>query len=762
MAGTDYVGDGGYATAAILSQAEGVAVDTRGNIYVADADDSRIRRITPDGRIQTVAGTGLSGFSGDGGPATLAQLSHPYGVAVDAAGNLYIADLGNSCVRKVALDGIISTIAPTHGTKLMSPRNVAIDADGTLYVSDFGGHQVYRLSTNGAMTVFAGTGKAGVSGDGGPAALAQLNSPAGLTLDSSGALYIADSGNNRIRKVLRGNISGVLNVEAPTGLSVGAGGALYIAGAHYLGTIFSAIGSTGARDVAVDVSGNVYFSTGQLLQRMTSKGAISIIAGTGASRYYGGDGGPAAAGRLHAPAALVADESGTWYVADSANHRIRKIAPSGIITTIAGTGEAGSNGDGGAALLGQLNSPRGLAFDAMHNLLIADSGNGRIRKLTPAGTITTVVDQLNDPEAIALDANGSLFIAEAGKNRVLKLTTSGIVSTAAAVQNPAGLAFDRAGNLLIAASTGVVRLTDAGVLVTIASGLNAPRGLAVTAGGDLIVAESGGHRIWQVDASGVPGVIVGTGTAGFGGDGGPANAAELSSPSGIAIDSAGIIWIADSGNNRIRSLTSSGAVADPIAALTVVNSATLKPGPIAPGEIITVYGTGFDPSTVQVSFDGKPATIFFVNSTQINLLAPFDLTPNATTGLDISGNGAVLASTSATVAGAAPGIFTVGGGIGQAAATNEDGSLNTVTNPAARGSIVTLYATGGGQNLSMVTLTIGNVAAELLYAGPAPGFAGLMQINARVPAELTQGGSLPVVLSVGAVTSQPGVTVAVR
>lgn len=763
VAGTDDVGDGGFATTAILSQAEGVAVDGRGNIYVADADDNRVRKISPDGRIQTVAGTGVGGSGGDGGPAKLAHLNRPYGIAVDGAGTLYIADLGNGGARRVTLDGTISTINLSRGSaRAVAPRNVAVETDGTLYVSDFGAHQVYRVSTSGAVTVFAGTGKAGASGDGGPATLAQLNSPAGIALDAAGTLYIADSGNNRIRKVFRGSISTLMNVEAPTGLSVATGGTLYIAAAHYLGTTFSAIGSAGAKDIAVDGTGNAFFSTGPLVQKITRSGIITNIAGTGAARYYGGDGGPAASARLHGPAALVDDGAGNWYVADTGNHRIRRIAASGIIATVAGTGEPGGNGDGGPALLAQLNTPRGLAFDALHNLLIADSANGRIRKLTPAGTITTVVDQLNNPEAIAVDASGSLFIAETGKGRVLRVSASGIVSTLVSTQSPGALAFDRSGNLLIAVNTGVVKLTDAGVLFTIADGLNTPRGLAVNLAGDVIIAEAGGHRLWLASASGTLSVLAGTGTAGFTGDGGPANAAQLSSPSGVAIDSSGIIRIADSGNHRIRTLTSSGPAFDPIVALRVVNGASLKPGPIAPGEIVTIYGGGFDPNTLQVAFDGKPATVFFANSTQINALAPFDLAPNTTTAIDISLNGTPIARASVPVSAAAPGIFTMAGGSDQAAATNEEGTLNTPTNPAARGSVVTLYATGGGQNLSAVTMSIGYVPAELLYAGPAPGFPGLMQINARIPAGLPQTGSLPVLLSVGNAESQPGVTIATR
>src|ERR1700682_5981705 len=182
VAGTDFVGDGGQATSAILRQAEGIALDGHGNLYVADADDNRVRKISVGGIIQTLAGTGAAGFGGDGGPAGRAQLNHPYGLAVDQSGNVYVADLGNARVRRIASDGTISTVAgggaaavPVSGiaalsVKLNAPRNLALDRDGNLYISDFGSSQVYRVTAGGTLTVFAGTGNAGAAGDGGLAA----------------------------------------------------------------------------------------------------------------------------------------------------------------------------------------------------------------------------------------------------------------------------------------------------------------------------------------------------------------------------------------------------------------------------------------------------------------------------------------------------------------------------------------------------------------------------------------------------------------
>jgi uncharacterized protein (TIGR03437 family) len=254
--------------------------------------------------------------------------------------------------------------------------------------------------------------------------------------------------------------------------------------------------------------------------------------------------------------------------------------------------------------------------------------------------------------------------------------------------------------------------------------------------------------------------IAGTGTAGFSGDGGSALIAQLNAPSGIALGPNGTILVADSGNNRIRSLTVP-AVAQVTATVDVVNAASLAPGSIAPGEIITVFGVGFDATDTQLLFDGKPATLFYTSATQINALAPVSLGTNSTATISIVVDSAAIAGSAVPVVPAAPGIFTTSGATGQAAATNEDGSLNSASNPAARGSVVSLYATGQGSSTADVTLTIAGYNAPLLYAGPAPGFAGLMQINAQIPCGFLPPGIQPVVLSIGGVSSQLGVTLTI-
>jgi uncharacterized protein (TIGR03437 family) len=270
----------------------------------------------------------------------------------------------------------------------------------------------------------------------------------------------------------------------------------------------------------------------------------------------------------------------------------------------------------------------------------------------------------------------------------------------------------------------------------------------------------GAHSIRRLTAAGVLTTVAGTGVAGSLGDGGQASLAQLNAPADIVADLSGKIWIADSGNNRIRTLTpdSVGAI---LADATVVNAASVAIGAIAAGEIVSIFGSGFDPASTQAFFDGQPATLFYVGTTQLNVLVPSDLA-NPNTEIVIKAKGATVADFSTAVAAAAPGIFTLSNGTGQAAANNEDGTVNSATNPVPGGSIIVLYATGEGQNIESISLTIGGNLAELLYAGHAPGFPGLMQINARVPAGSAPTGILPVLLGIGNTVSQTGVTIAVR
>ncbi|MEE1751155.1 NHL domain-containing protein [Streptomyces sp. SP18CS02] len=323
-----FAGDNGPAVSAQVSYPYEFAMDSTGTLYFSDRNNHRVRRITTDGKISTVAGTGVAGYRGDNGPAASAQLNMPRGVAVDSTDTLYIADSENHRVRKVAADGTISTVAGTGAAgfsgdggaataaRMNGPYAVAVDSTGILYVADFNNHRVRKITTDGKISTAAGTGTAGFSGDNGPAASAQLNKPIGLLSDNADNLYIADTYNHRVRKI-------------------------------------------------------------------TTDGKISTAAGTGTAGFSG-DNGPAASARLNRPMGLALDSTGALYIADTANHRLRMVTADGKMHTVAGTGTAGFGGDGNAAASAQLNNLIGLTIDCADTLYIADILNHRIRKIPSA------------------------------------------------------------------------------------------------------------------------------------------------------------------------------------------------------------------------------------------------------------------------------------------------------------------------------------------------------------------------------------------
>jgi PKD repeat protein len=315
-----FAGDGGQATSAQLNYPWGLAADAQGAVYVGDSENNRVRKVS-GGEISTIAGIGTPGFSGDGGQATSAQLHTPEGVAVDAQGNVFEAEYDNHRIRKIS-GGIITTVAG-NGTpgysgdggqatsaQLDYPVGIALDAQGNLYIADSGNNRIRKVS-GGIITTVAGNGTWGYSGDGGQATSAQLKTPDGVAADGQGNLYIADVENNRIRKV--------------------------------------------------------------------SGGIITTVAGAGTAGFSG-DGGQATSAQLNSPEAVLVDGQGTMYIADAKNNRVRKVR-GGIITTIAGTGTAGSSGDGGAASSAQLSYPIAFALDAQGDLYVADEGNHRVRMI---------------------------------------------------------------------------------------------------------------------------------------------------------------------------------------------------------------------------------------------------------------------------------------------------------------------------------------------------------------------------------------------
>jgi sugar lactone lactonase YvrE len=430
VAGTNYVvpATGIKATDAPLGSADAVAVDGAGNLYVTDTFDQIVVRVSPKGTLTVVAGNGNAGFSGDGGPATSASLNLPLGLAVDANGNLYIADSNNNRIRKVA-NGIITTIAGTGGPGFADgaapkalfdlPRGITLDAAGSLYIADAGNNRIRKLS-NGAVTTIAGNGTASFSGDGGPATSAAINFPTSVAVDTSGAIYIIDSDNYRARKVSGGIITTIAGNGQP-GISVD-------------GT--PATGPLLPYSVAVDANGTIYIGEccGYGVKKV-SGGIANTVPGTGSNAASVGSG---AAGRAPDFMGLAVDSSGSLYMADAANGRVQKFA-GGTLTTIAGSGSVGDGGPASAASL----SPFDVAVDGNGNLYIVDAHSNRIRKVSK-GVITTIA------------GNGSF-----GATGDLGPATSASI-------DPFGVAIDSAGNVYIADGAGLVRKVSQGIITTVA------------------------------------------------------------------------------------------------------------------------------------------------------------------------------------------------------------------------------------------------------------------------------------------------------
>jgi len=429
-----YAGDNGAATSAQLAGPAGLGIDSTGNIYIATYADNRIRKVDTKGNITTFAGNSGYGFAGDNGPLLNTQLSAPRGIRADSSGNVYLADHWNNRIRKMA-GGNISTIAgngqgnfggdfgPATQAQLSGPDGVALDNAGNVYISDFANNRVRVVAPNGTISTYAGNGNPGFAGDGGAATSAQLNQPAGLAVDAAGNLYIADSNNSVVRKVTP---SGTISTVAGTGGKFGFSGD---GGAATSAKMMAPFG------VALDSSGNLYIADyfGWIRKVTASTGNISTIAGNG-NIGYAGDGGAATSATFYNPIGVAVDASGNIYIADSNNGAVREIS-GGKINTIAGsTGTLGYSGDGGPALLAQFSQLSGIAVDAQGNLYVADTGNNAIRLFPAGGNVSTIAGngtqgytgdtsfatfaELNGPQAVTVTAAGNVYFADAGNNAV--------------------------------------------------------------------------------------------------------------------------------------------------------------------------------------------------------------------------------------------------------------------------------------------------------------------------------------------------------
>ena len=662
-----------------ISLVDGITLDKKGNMYIAMREHNIISRIDTKGTMTRYAGSGQSGFSGDGGPAANASFRVPAGLAFDSEGNLYIADRENHRVRKVDPKGYISTFAgigeagfsgdegPAVKARLNLPSGVVVDKKGNLYISDRSNDRIRVVDKKGVIRTYAGSGVAGFQGDAGPALKAQLDKPFGIALDETKNLYIADRNNNRVRKV---SPDGIITTVA------GDGGFFFMGdnGPAYRASVAAPTG------VALDSKGNLYIAdrNNNRVRVVDRTGMIRTVVGTG-QQDYNGDSEVARETNLYLPFGLTVDSNDNLLVIDRSHYRIRRIDPkSGQVETVAGNGVKLFAGDGGPATGATLSFPHGMSVDKKDNLIFSDKGHFRIRKITPDGIINTIggnglrgnvgdnipaleanfynvttivqnpkgemfmaspsgfvslirrfdskgiihdfidtatpkyreaisnskykglvqkgavatITQFSD---IVFDPNGNLFTSDRLNHQIRKIDTEGNVSTIAgtgdsdhygdngpaleaAFRDPNALASDSEGNIYIAdTANNLIRKIDTNGIVTTFAGngehsdsgdggpalkasIRSMDDIEFNPAGELHILGTNTHKVRKITKDGKIMTVAGKGYAGFFGDGGSATKAMLQNPAAISFDSKGNMYIADMGNNRIRKVDDQGVI----------------------------------------------------------------------------------------------------------------------------------------------------------------------------------------------------------
>jgi sugar lactone lactonase YvrE len=587
-------------------------------LFVADSGNHIIRKIAPDGTVTTFAGAASVSGSGNG-PGRVARFKSPSSIAADASGTLYVCDTENHTIRKIAPDGVVSTFAGSPGqpgtadgageaARFRFPQGVAVDSNGNIYVADTDNHAIRQITGNGIVTTLAGS--PGVSGtNNGTGSAARFDQPFGVTVDGAGVVYVVDSRNHTIRRIIGGTVStfaGATGVPGaadgagsaarftfPTGITSDGRGRLFVADTYNysirvvnrgggIQTIAGLAFASGSADgsaasarfnlpngVGVDPSGNVYVadSANHVIRKISASGTVSTLAGLAGSP--GGLDLNGSAARFKYPVSLAVGPDGTIYVADTDNHAIRRVSPEGAVSTFAGLiGTPGSaDGTGSSA---RFQTPFCLAIDTQGTLYVADTWNHIIRKVTPSGAVTTIAGRAGEsgardgertdarfyfPEGIGVDKAGNIYVADDGNHAVRKISPDGIVTT-------------------LAGSLGQTGSADG---IGQAARFNFPFGLAVDSAGNIFVGDAVNRTVRKVTPAGAVTTIGGVADA-AGGTDGTGSIARFSSPAGLAIDSADQLYVADSASHTIRRgykaapdspiVTASGAVRQ----LDVVNA----------------------------------------------------------------------------------------------------------------------------------------------------------------------------------------------
>lgn len=616
--------------------------------------------VSSDAKTISVAAKGLDLLAGSNGGAgsvdgtgMAAKFNCPQGMAVDASGNVYVADYGNAKIRMITPAGVVTTLAGSgasgyaDGTgsaaSFSGPYDLAVDLAGNIYVAD--GLRVRKIDTTPArnVTTLAGGGAPGYTDGAGGAA--RFGSATGIAVDLSGNVYVADSGNNRIRLITPLGVvttfpSAALSFYRSSGLAVDPSGNVYVAD-FLMGTVskvtpggvvttFASGPFVAPRGLAADSIGNVYVAdeaTGAI-SKVTPVGVVIPVAG-GTSGYANGTG---AAAQFNSPRGIAIDASGNVYIADSINNAIRKITPATVVTTLAGGGGALSAGSvDGTGAAARFNGPGSVATDGLGNAYVKDFNTGKIRQIAPGGVVTTLaLGQVGSVDSVAADAVGNVFVLDATNNVIWKVPAGGAptvlagtlgslntygdgAGTAAQFMWPSSLTIDTFGNLYLLDGVGgrgaIRKVTPAGLVTTLMGGasgsiFSSPSGLTVDpTTGNIYVADCGAHAILAITPGGVLTTLAGSGASGFAD--GTGGGALFSNPHGLAADAWGNVYVADTDNNTIRKVTPAGVVTTLLGAGG--GTVGIIPGLLAYGSALplpTGYGSLVAPKGIAVTAAG--------------------------------------------------------------------------------------------------------------------------------------------------------------
>lgn len=523
--GTGPGSNDGTGTAAKLDEPRAIALDTDGTLYVADYDNHLIRKITAAGVVTTIAGRADEPGSADG-TGTSASFRGPMGIAIDAAGVIYVADTGNHSIRRISASGAVTTMT-LSGQTLSEPRGIAFAASGALLVADYGAHCIRSISTAGVVTTLAGSQSSPGTADG-AATAARFHYPSAVAVTSAGTTFVADTDNDTVRAISASSVVSTL---------AGAAGRVNTADGPGTDARFD-----DPYAAAVDANGVVYVAdnAAHVIRRISADGIVTTYAGTPGS--FGIDDGTGFNARFYSPSGVAVDSAGNVYVADSGNSTVRKIAPGGIVTTFAGLGRT-RGGTDATGTNARFEQPFGIAVDPNGNVYVSDSMANTIRKISPAGVVTTLAGRYGAsgsadgagsdarftvPYAVAVDTAGTLYVVDHGNHTIRKITAAGTVSTLAGTAGTAGSTNARGA----------------------AASFRYPSGIAVDRSGTVFVADTDNQLIRAISADGD--VTTAGGSGATGSTDGAGTSARFFNPKGLAADSSGRIYVADLSNHTVR------------------------------------------------------------------------------------------------------------------------------------------------------------------------------------------------------------------